>query len=114
MAGKHVAMVLSNGPLAGQSPSTSAQNGGTTTTKSGGIKRIREASGVEIPYVLAVNNVRVRTEPSTKASSLGYIAKGTKVAYGDTDPDTGWHAVDTSEGPGFVSGKANLTKLVTS
>ena len=110
-AGKHVAMVLTDGPKVGLSV---PENTDTAKTPAGTkVPRIRQADGVEAPYVLAIQNVRVRTGPSTKYSSIGYIKQGTMVAYGDTDPDNGWHAVDTADGPGFVSGNPSFTKLVT-
>ncbi|MEG1523822.1 MAG: SH3 domain-containing protein [Clostridia bacterium] len=114
-AGKHVAMALNDGPKAGQSASPSSVSTGSSESNSSKktIPRIKEAPNVEFPYILVVKNVRLRTGPSKKSSSIGYLAKGTKVTYGDTDPDNGWHAVDTSAGLGFVSGDPIYTKLVT-
>jgi hypothetical protein len=112
-AGSHVAMVLSNGPKAGQTVSSTSEQITDKKTSGSNPKRIRQAPGVEAPYILVVKNVRLRTGPGKKYASIGYLPKGLKVAYGDTDPDNGWHAVDTSEGPGFVSGDAEFTKLVT-
>lgn len=104
----HVAMALNAGAKAGQTTTT------TPKASSGSkVPLIPEAPGVEAPYILALKNVRVRTGPSTKYGSLGYIKKGTRVAYGDSDPDTNWHAVETSAGAGFISGNAAYTELVT-
>lgn len=104
--GQHVAMVANDGPKASYSepiPKPSSE-----------IQQIREVSNVSVPYIEACKNVRVRTGPSTRDSSLGYISKGTKVQYLgiQTKNDKRWYQVNTSQGKGFVSADPAYTRLV--
>lgn len=104
--GQHVAMIMNDGPKAGVSTDT--------TTSQNGIKLIKQKSNIAIPYVEALKNIRIRTGPSTKDSSLGYISKNTKVSYisKTTKYDKFWYLVDTSIGRGYVSADPSYTRLV--
>mgnify|MGYP003603018521 CR=1 FL=1 len=105
-AGKHVAMVLNDGPKAGSSS--------VEPNQASEIKLIRQKADVTTPYVEALKNVRIRKGPSTKDSSLGYISKKTKVSYisQTSKYDKLWYYVETSAGKGYVSADSSYTRLV--
>lgn len=100
MAGKHVAMVLSNSDEAmpdGDEPAGEAKE---------------PSSAVLPPYVQTFGRVRVRVAPTVDSEKL-FTAKDMRLPYVDTDPATKWHCVETDMGRGWISGKPNLTKVVT-
>ena len=74
-----------------------------------------EADDFTPPYVLALNDVNIRSGPGTKYPKLSpnaILYKGQIAQYEETDADTGWYGVSTRYGLGFVSPRADLTKLV--
>lgn len=99
MAGKHVAMVLSNTDAAmpdGEDESAPEPE---------------QFADIRPPYVLTMGRVRVRRGPSTEYAKM-FTAKDEKLPYISTDPVSKWHQVETEMGIGWVSGKPNLTKVV--
>jgi len=105
-AGKHVAMVINDGPKSSISE--------PVKTETNEIQKIKELPNITAPYIEAIRNVRIRTGPSTKDTSLGYISKGTRVQYlgVQTKNDKRWYQVITSQGKAFVSADPIYTKLV--
>ena len=108
-AGQHVAMVKNDGPKASSSQTISEPQ---ITANS--IPRLKQATGVVPPYVEVVKNVRIRTGPSTKDTSIGYMSKGTKIQYisSITKNDKKWYQVMTIKGKSFVSADPTYTRLV--
>ena len=104
--GKHVAMVLNDGPLASQS--------GSVKEPIKEIKKIRGEININPPFVEIIKNVRLRTGPSTSDSSLGYFSKGTKIQYisSITKNNKKWYQVNTIVGKAFVSADPAYTRLV--
>lgn len=104
--GKHVAMVMNDGPKASYNE--------PVKENTNEIQRLRELPNIQSPYIEAVKNVRVRVGPSTKETSIGYIAKGTKVQYlsAVTKNDKKWYQVMTIKGKAFVSADPTYTRLV--
>ena len=39
--------------------------------------------------------------------------RGEKLPFGEIDADSGWYAIQTPKGLGFISNRKDLTKLVT-
>jgi hypothetical protein len=105
-AGHHVAMIANDGPKSSISE--------PVKTETNEIQKIKELPNITAPYIEAIRNVRIRTGPSTKDSSLGYISKGTRVQYlgVQTKNDKRWYQVITSQGKAFVSADPIYTKLV--
>lgn len=105
-AGQHVAMVKNDGPKASYSD--------PVKENTNEIQRLRELPNIQIPYIEAIKNVRIRVGPSTKETSIGYIAKGTKVQYLSTvtKNDKKWYQVMTIKGKAFVSADPTYTRLV--
>lgn len=89
--GKHVAMVLSDGPKAEKS----------------------EADEIDPPYVETLGRVYIRTGPGTSSSRLAVAAKGSKFPYYETDADTGWYWIGTRYGDACITGNPKYTRLVT-
>ena len=105
-SGKHVAMVMNDGPKATISE--------TPAIVQNGVPLIKQNGNVVLPYVEALRAVRIRKGPSLKEASLGYIAKKTKVAYITkvTKYDKDWYYIDTLVGHGYVSADPSYTRLV--
>ena len=102
--GKHVAMVLTDGPRSGNAPEPEPVE---TPVSS-------EADNPEPPYVLALRDTSIRQGPGKKYPKLspnsilytGQIAQLEEIA------ENGWYGVSTRYGLGFLSCRADLTKLV--
>ena len=89
----HVAMVLSNSDMITDEPLASP------------------APSIAPPYVETFGKVRVRTGPGTQYDKI-YTTHSEKLPYLGTDADTGWHAVETEYGTGWVTGKKKYAKVV--
>ncbi|NLI54096.1 MAG: hypothetical protein GX417_07185 [Clostridiales bacterium] len=99
-AGKHVAMVVTNGSKAETSESAS---GGEA-----------EEINAGVPYVLVVGgSVYVREGGSTAFDWITTVHRDDKLPYLGKDAATGWYQVVTDRGIGFISCKTKLTRLVT-
>ena len=67
------------------------------------------------PYVLALQDTNIRSGPGKKFPKLSgnsILYAGQIAKYEETDEDSGWYGVTTRYGPGFISCRAELTKLV--
>lgn len=139
-AGHHVVMALTAGSKAGEGTDEEPTDdndpgeGGLPDTDDDGTdvpETTGEADNPDPPYVYVKGsrvNVRIMagtpqlTSDMTKAErakenaahKIIYIAsKGQKLVFEEMDADTGWYGVVTPKGPGFISNKTSLTKLVT-
>ena len=73
-----------------------------------------EADQIDAPYVLALGSVNVRAAAGVAGNKIIYTAHyGEKLPFGDIDAGTGWYAVETPKGLGFISNKPRYTRLVT-
>ena len=73
-----------------------------------------EADQIDAPYVLALGNVNVRAAAGVAGNKIIYTARhGEKLPFGEIDADTGWYAVETPKGCGFITNKPKYTRLVT-
>ncbi|MEG1525672.1 MAG: SH3 domain-containing protein [Clostridia bacterium] len=99
MAGKHVAMLLTDGPKTESSPTSVPGS---------------EADDVDPPYVLVIGGtVNVRAGSSTHTKILFTAKRGIRLPYIETDADTGWYMVQTYKGDACISGNPKYTRLVT-
>lgn len=73
-----------------------------------------EADQIDPPYVLALGSVNVRPTPCTELKPIYTAHKGEKLPLGEIDEDTGWYAVETPKGCGFITNKPKYTRLVES
>ena len=74
---------------------------------------IYPTTDIKPPYVLVIGGkVNVRTGAGISNPILYEERNGSKLQYLDRDDVTGWYCVDTAYGLGYISSKANLTKLV--
>ena len=73
-----------------------------------------EADQIDPPYVLIVGgSVNVRSGAGVAGNKIIYTAhRGEKLPFGEIDDDTGWYAVETPKGIGFISNNPKYTKLV--
>lgn len=71
-----------------------------------------EADQIDPPYVETLGNVNVRPTPDTSKKPIYTARRGEKLPFGDVDDDTGWYAVETPNGPGFITNKPKYTRLV--
>lgn len=70
---------------------------------------------VKPPYVLVLGGrVNVRTGAGTGNAILYEEKKGSKLTFLDRDEKTGWYCIDTPHGLGYISNRADLTRLVES
>lgn len=99
-AGKHTAIVVTNGSKAES----------TTEPEE---DYASEADQIDPPYVLVFGSVNVRPTAGTEKKPIYTAHKGEKLPFGDIDDDTGWYAVETPKGAGFITNKPKYTKLVT-
>ena len=73
-----------------------------------------EADQIDAPYVLSLGSVNVRAAAGVAGNKIIYTAHyGEKLPFGDIDAGTGWYAVETPKGLGFISNKPRYTRLVT-
>lgn len=71
------------------------------------------ADAVKPPYVLVLGGrVNVRTGSGTGNPILYEEKKGSKLTFLDRDAKTGWYCIDTPHGLGYISNRADLTRLV--
>lgn len=97
---------------------TYAQRGGVYVGKGHTLMCLENGSGHEEPvtgaYVLVKGgSVHVREGAGTEYPKLYTAHAGDKLPYQEIDEDTGWYWVDTPHGIGCISGKKNLTVLIT-
>lgn len=70
---------------------------------------------VKPPYVLVLGGrVNIRTGAGTGNAILYEEKKGSKLTLLDRDEKTGWYCIDTPHGLGYISNRADLTRLVES
>lgn len=72
-----------------------------------------EADQIDPPYVLILGgSVYVRPVAKSKNKPIYTAHRGEKLPFGEID-ETGWYAVETPKGLGFISDRKDLTRLVT-
>jgi hypothetical protein len=100
----HALTVLEDGDGAGSGASASAPEEDYAS----------EADQIDPPYVLALGSVNVRSGAGVDGNKIIYTAhRGEKLPFEEIDDDTGWYAVQTPNGYGFITNKPKYTKLVT-
>ena len=87
--------------------------GHALTVLEDGAGAINEEAEIDPPYVLVLGSVNVREQAGTDGRLIYTAHKGEKLPFGEIDDDTGWYAVETPKGLGFISNKPKYTKLVT-
>lgn len=103
-AGKHTAIVVSNG----------SKSGATTSTPKPADDYASEADQIDPPYVLVIGgSVYVRPTPNTQKKPIYTAHRGEKLPFEKIDDATKWYAVDTPKGAGFITCKPQYTRLVT-
>ena len=103
----HALTVLEDGSAASQ---TVVETTSTAATDDGSF----EADQIDPPYVLALGSVNVRVAAGVAGNKIIYTAhNGEKLPFGEIDADTGWYAVETPKGNGFITNKPKYTRLVT-
>ena len=75
---------------------------------------VSEADQIDPPYVLSLGRVNVRKSAGLSGKVIYIASKGEKLPFGEYDWDTGWYAVETPKGNGFITNKPKYTKLVES
>ncbi len=100
-AGKHTMIVVSDGSKSA-SPSTPIKEDYSS-----------EADQIDPPYVLSLGRVNVRATAGISGKIIYTASKNEKLPFGEYDWDTGWYAVETPKGNGFITNKPKYTKLVT-
>jgi len=95
----HTLMVLENGSGAVQEP----------------VEPIYPTGDVKPPYVAVIGaRVNVRAGAGTNTPILYEEKKGSNLTLLDIDAATGWYCVHTAYGLGYISNRADLTRLVES
>ena len=72
-----------------------------------------EADQIDPPYVLSLGRVNVRATAGVSGKVIYTAHNGEKLPFGEVDEDTGWYAVETPKGNGFITNKPKYTRLVT-
>ena len=71
-----------------------------------------EADQIDPPYVLSLDRVNVRATAGVTGKIIYTASKNEKLPFGEHDWDTGWYAVETPKGRGFMTNKPKYTRLV--